>query len=249
VSASNKPPFNTALNDRYKIIKEKGQFDFKQIARVAIALLKANIWPLISASSVIVFTVLAFALLIANSFPLEELTGMPAQQQGILDIAMIIIVAPLSAGLSVMGINIARRQKVTMTDIFKFVSWVLPLALAQLLISVLVQLGLAVLIIPGLYVFVASTFTLPLIADKKMGVLQAVMASCRAVNQYLLSFIVLFVIFLVLFLLSIFTFGLGFLVIMPLYFVVTGLLYTTIFDTAEDQQALTGDRQESTFDA
>ena len=75
------------------------------------------------------------------------------------------------------------------------------------------------------------------------------MASCRAVNQYLLSFIVLFVIFLVLFLLSIFTFGLGFLVIMPLYFVVTGLLYTTIFDTAEDQQALTGDRQESTFDA
>lgn len=249
MSESKQSPKNYALNDRYKILNEKGQFNYSQIARVSLALLKANIWPLISASSVIVFAVLVFALLIANSFPLEELTGMPAQQQGILDIAMIIIVAPLSAGLSVMGINVARRQKVTMTDIFRFVSWVLPLALAQLLISVLVQIGLAVLIVPGLYVFVASTFTLSLIADKKMGVLQAVMASFRAVNHFLLSFVVLFVIFLVLFLLSIFTFGLGFLVIMPLYFVVTGLLYTTIFDTAEDQQALTGVRQESTFDA
>ena len=60
---------------------------------------------------------------------------------------------------------------------------------------------------------------------------------------------VLFVIFLVLFLLSIFTFGLAFLVIMPLYFVVTGMLYTTLFDNAENHQVNESAGQESTFDA
>lgn len=249
MSASKKSPSGQPLNDRYHLINQKGMFDFSQLARVSLQLLKLNLWPFIQASSVIVFVVLAFALIIANSYPLEELTGMPAEQQGILDIAMILVVAPLSAGLSVMGISAARRQTVKMTDMFKFVSWVLPLALAQLLITILVQLGLTILIVPGLYVFVASTFTLPLIADKKRGVLQAIIASCRAVNQFLFSFIVLFVIFLVLFLLSIFTFGLAFLVLMPLYFVVTGLLYTTLFDTADDEQTPVSIRQESTFDA
>ena len=105
------------------------------------------------------------------------------------------------------------------------------------------------LILPGLYLFVATTFTLPLIADKKLGVLQAIITSCKAVNQFILSFIVLFVIFLVLFLLSIFTFGLAFLVIMPLYFVVTGMLYTTLFDTTENHQVNESAGQESTFDA
>ncbi len=236
-------------NDRFNLLNGKGLFDFRKLASTSVNLLKSNFWPIFQACALIILVVFAFAMVISGIYPIEQLTAMPAEQQGILDIAMILIVAPLSAGLSLMGVNIARGNRIKTSDVFRYLSWVLPLALAQLLVTILVQIGLTVLILPGLYLFVATTFTLPLIADKKLGVLQAIITSCKAVNQFILSFIVLFVIFLVLFLLSIFTFGLAFLVIMPLYFVVTGMLYTTLFDTAENHQVNESAGQESTFDA
>ncbi|MBU2976849.1 hypothetical protein [Alteromonas sp. C1M14] len=233
---------------RHQLIQPNGRFNYSWLAKTAFTVLKRSFWPLFQACLAVFFIVVGGALLLVSVFPVSALTNMPPQQQVVIDIVSVLIFAPLTTGLSVMGINAIRGNTINSAQVLRYFPHVLVLALAQLLISVLTQLGFALLIIPGLYILMATTFTLPLIADKNMGMLAALKQSVTAVNQYLLSFIVLFGVFLVLFLVSIASFGLALLIVMPFYFVVMGIIYSALFDDHPSQDNLSKP-QELMFDA
>ena len=110
-------------NDRFNLLNGKGLFDFRKLASISVNLLKSNFWPIFQACALIILVVFAFAMVISGIYPIEQLTAMPAEQQGILDIAMILIVAPLSAGLSLMGVNIARGNRIKTSDVFRYFCW------------------------------------------------------------------------------------------------------------------------------
>ena len=240
--SNNGPLSQTAL------IKTNGQFHFTWLAKTSVEILKRQFSAMLQGCIILLVSVIACGVLLSYFFTIEDMSQLSSSQQGIIDIALILVVAPLTAGISVMGVRAARFQQVKALDIFNYMPLVIVLALAQLLISFVVQIGLILLLLPGIYMLLATTFALPLIADKKLGIFDAILQSCKMVNKFILSFIVLFSAFFVLFLLSLLTFGFALLFVMPLYFVTLGVIYVVLFD--EDGPAdMSSDQQELTFDA
>lgn len=231
-----------------KLVQPNGRFNYIFLGKKAFRVLRQTFWPLFQACLALFFIVLGGALLLVNVFPVAVLAQMPPQQQVIIDIVSVLIFAPLTTGLSMMGINAIRGNLVTSGHVLHYFSMVLVLALAQLLISVMTQVGFTLLVIPGIYIFMATTFTLPLIADKKLTIFSALKLSIAMVNKHLVSFVVLFGIFLLLFLISMVSFGIALLVVMPFYFVVMGIVYSALFDNDPSQESVPKP-QELLFDA
>jgi uncharacterized membrane protein len=89
------------------------------------------------------------------------------------------------------------------------------------------------LVAPAFYVFMATTFTLPLIADKQLTPFTAISLSVRMTNAYLFQMTVIFLIFLALFIGVIITFGFALLWVGPYFFNVKAVLYTELFCSNE----------------
>lgn len=184
-------------------------------------------------------------------FELTEFNELDATRSAIVDITLVLILSPLMAGLMMMGIAKARNESIVIGDLFKWISLTVVLALGSLLTSILFQLGMVMLILPGIYIGIATTFTLPLIADKRLTAVSALILSVRVVNVYFIQFLLFFVISIGLFLFSAFTFGLALIWIFPLYLNAKGILYNQLFgnDKTDDISDSSSDRDTSVFNA
>jgi uncharacterized membrane protein len=107
------------------------------------------------------------------------------------------------------------------------------LALASVCIDILFAIGISLFVIPGFYVFAATTFTLPLIADKKMRPLSAIMYSIKMSNVYIWKMLQLHLIFLAMLFVVLISFGFAYIWIGPLYFNVKAVLYQDLFCVSE----------------
>ncbi|WP_226664417.1 DUF975 family protein [Microbulbifer aggregans] len=129
---------------------------------------------------------------IAISFIAAMITGQsltdPSSGGGLAGIVSNIIVfaatAPLSAGMLMIGIKIARDEQVSGTEVFAHFDKMLPLAIAMVLMYLLLTLGFLLLILPGIYLAIAYLMMTPLIVDKNMGPWQALETSRKAVTKH-----------------------------------------------------------------
>lgn len=172
------------------------------------------------------------------------------EHQSLIEIAAVFVLSPLVAGLYMVGVAQARREPTTVFSMFKYLPLVFVTALTQLIISIIVQLGLVLLIVPGVYVWMASIFSLMLVSDKQMTPIRALILSCKVFNVYWRKLTAVFAVFVLLFLTAPLTFGLSLVWVLPLYFSVFGLLYNDLFggeDSIPKDDAVT--TSESTFDA
>ena len=201
-------------------------------------------------AGMLVLTVIILSIVILSQllgFELSEFNQLDATRSAIVDITLVLILSPLMAGLMMMGIAKARNKTVQIGDLFKWISITVVLALGSLLSSILFQLGLALLIVPGIYIGIASTFTLPLIADKQLTAVSALILSIRVVNVYFMQFLIFFLISMALFLFAAFTFGLALIWILPLYLNAKGVLYNQLF--GDDEPETNSDVDNSVFNA
>lgn len=163
----------------------------------------------------------------------------------ILNIVVTLVIWPFLAGVEMMGVLQSIGMKVKATLIFTFLkrgSWV---AICALLTSILISLGIQLLVIPGIFLGVTLSLTIPLVVEKKMTPMQAINISIRALRfkffQILGIYFFLLVIFIALTLplfilgdssvafiaIVLFFFGLSYLA--PLFYCVKGILYREIF--------------------
>ncbi|WP_147291843.1 hypothetical protein [Alteromonas aestuariivivens] len=241
---------SAAQSNLARALSGKYQFNLKSVFLRSNDLVRQYLWVLLPACFLVIAAVMLVAVMMVQSMNITDVTQISPATQGMMDVVLILLMAPLVTGLMMMGVHCARRERLRALDLFRYLPLILPLALAQLLISILTQFGLALLVLPGLYVFMASVFTLPLIADKRLPVSQALLLSCRVVNKYLGYFVVVFLSFAALFLLSVVTLGLALIWIVPLYYTTLGTLYEDLFGNGEppsSQPAAAED--ESRFDA
>lgn len=247
MSESTPPPQNNlqrALNGEY-------DFSIASIFGRANEMVKLH-YPLLMSGCAVLILICALLLgILFSQYPVETLQNMSPEQQIMLDIAGVFLTAPIITGLILLSARLSAGGQGQFSQLFQYIPSVLVLAIGQLLISMLVQLGLWLLLLPGIYLFVASSFTLPLIADKKLSIVTALILSCRVVNKYLLGFAGLFAVFILLAVLVVFTLGVALLWVMPLYYAALGLLYQDLF--AQDGQPAApkavATQRESTFDA
>lgn len=93
------------------------------------------------------------------------------------------ISACASAGLFVMAISRARGQSIRGAMVLDQIKLWWPLFVVTLAISLAVMLGLFLLIIPGIYLAVSYMFAVPLVADKHLGVWEAMETSRQTVSR------------------------------------------------------------------
>ncbi|MEI6893919.1 MAG: hypothetical protein V5789_04650 [Colwellia sp.] len=168
-----------------------------------------------------------------------------------INVIVTIAVWPFIAGIEMMGVYHAINKPTQTKMVFSFLhrgSWV---ALCALLTSVLVSLGIQLLIIPGILLAVMLSLTAPLVVEKKLSPVQAIVISIKALRFKLMPLLAIYVVMffsLVFILLPLallmestfaplaimaFLFGLSYLV--PWYYNVKGILYREIFGVFVDE--------------
>jgi hypothetical protein len=168
-----------------------------------------------------------------------------------INVIVTISVYPFIAGIEMMGVFHAINKPTQSKMLLSFLhrgSWV---ALSALLTSLLISIGFELLIIPGVLLAVLLSLTLPLVVEKKMTPMQAIVISVKAlrfkIGPLLIIYLVLFMSFISLIIpiallinsslapLAVMVFLFGFTYLAPWYYNVKGILYREIFGVFVDE--------------
>lgn len=139
------------------------------------------------------------------------------------------VMYPFIAGINMVGIRQAAGQPVRFAEVFSHFGRTLPLLLAAILMGILVSIGYSLFILPGIYLSIALMLTVPLIVERKLSAWQAIVTSCRAINQHWFKVFFLYVVLGIILTLSMIPLCLGLIWTFPMFIVAQGVLYRTIF--------------------
>ncbi|WP_226648858.1 hypothetical protein [Microbulbifer variabilis] len=141
----------------------------------------------------------------------------------------IIAAAPLAAGMTMIGIKIARGEQTSGTEVFSYFDKIVPLAVATILMYLLVFLGSLLLVIPGIYLLIAYLLAMPLIADRNLGPWQALETSRKAISKNWFSFFGLMIVLLLIYMAGGLALLIGLIWALPLCSIAYGVAYRKIF--------------------
>lgn len=136
---------------------------------------------------------------------------------------------PFFAGLNMVGIRRAAGQPFSFNEIFSHFGSLVPLLIAAVLMMVLIYLGMILLLIPGIYLAVAYMLAIPLIVERGLSPWQAMEASRKAITQHWFKVFGLFLLLGLIVMVSAIPLGIGLIWTIPLFVMVMGVLYRTIF--------------------
>jgi len=255
-------------------IKQDYDFDIAAIFKRALKLSEQNYWLLLQAIIFIIGVTLVMFMIFFDAYEitsieqyLDPATAPTPGQQIVLQLTQVFLLTPLWTGVSMVAIFYARsaikknqkneesyQYKGKLSDIFWYYKLTLRLSVAALIISVATTIGINLLILPGIYIYIGATFTMPLLADKKLGPISAIVFSFKAVNMYLQKVVLLHAVFLILMILSL---GLGYFWLGPLYFNMKAIIYQDLFCESapeiEEEPAMSAEQDDGTekgvFDA
>ena len=163
----------------------------------------------------------------------------------LLNVVVTIAVWPFVGGVEMMGVMnaIGMKTDVKMTFAFlKRASWVV---LCALFTSIFISLGFQLFVLPGIFLAVTLSLTIPLVIEKKMTPMKAIILSIQTLRfKFLSLFILYFILFMSLIMLFlplallmessfaplgivIFLLGISFLA--PLFYNAKGIVYREIF--------------------
>jgi hypothetical protein len=163
----------------------------------------------------------------------------------LLNVVVTVAIWPFMAGVEMMGVQHAVGMATNAKMTFAFLSRASWVVLCALLTSVLISVGIQLFLIPGIFLAVTLSLTVPLVIEKKMMPMKAITVSIKALRfkffplltlySLLLSSLVVLLIPLVLLLESsvaplgivIFLIGISFLA--PLFYNVKGIIYREVF--------------------
>jgi len=163
----------------------------------------------------------------------------------LLNVVVTVAIWPFMAGVEMMGVQHAVGMKTNVKMIFAFLTRASWVVLCALVTSVLISVGFQLFILPGIFLAVTLSLTVPLVIEKKMMPMKAIVLSVKALRYkffslltlyslLLSSLIVLIVPFILLLESSvaplgivIFLVGISFLA--PLFYNVKGIIYREVF--------------------
>ena len=134
-----------------------------------------------------------------------------------------------TAGLLLMGIRKVAGEQISWKMVFKGFSCAGKLIIATILQSLLVSIGFLLLILPGIYLAVGYTMTLPLIMDKGLSPWQAMEMSRKAVHKVWWKVVGLLIVMGVIFVVSLIPLGIGLIWTWPMFIIVAGFVYLQLF--------------------
>ena len=137
------------------------------------------------------------------------------------------------SGLINIGIRRVRSQSFSWTLVFSGFSRLGSILLAGLLMLLLIVSGLFLLVLPGIYLAVGYSLTLPLIMDRGVGPWKAMEMSRQTIHGKWWQVFTAYLLMYLLYILSMIPFGLGMIWTVPMFFILTAVLYRVLFGLDE----------------
>lgn len=132
-------------------------------------------------------------------------------------------------GLAVLGLAFARRQEARIEMLFEGFKHFIPSIIAYIIVSVLTFLGILLFIVPGVVLALGLSMTFFIMAeDRSISAIDAVKKSWDMMEGHKMKFFKIVLRIIGLGLLCILTLGIGFLLLVPYYYTLTGLFYDDI---------------------
>lgn len=233
-----------SLNGEYK-------FDIQALFKDGWALTQSSKWVIIQMAVVTLVLAMLIVVLIFQVMGIQTMEDLSDRTQLSINMVVTGLMAPLVASLMMAAMKHSLGVKSQVSDITKQLPKTLPLAFTSLLVALLVNMGLLLFIIPGLYLSIAAGFAILLVADKNLAPVQSILLSIKVVNVYWLDFVKLNLIFLALFVVVILTFGIAIIWVAPLYYHIKGILYRDLFGAlpSSDGETKGSQNDQSTFEA
>jgi hypothetical protein len=205
------------------------KLDLKALAKEAWMLSQKAKSGLLQGAMIIVLLGLLLISGLQHLFDVDDWAAAPANVRLILQISLTILTAPFVAAMLMMGISHSVGEKPSFSLVLKKVINSALVILLALLVSVLVDLGFALFLLPGIYLGLATGFSMMLYIEKQLPPSQAILQSIKVFNCYWPQLSLFYVITIILFTLGMFTFGFAYIWIIPFYFNFKGVLYRELF--------------------
>ncbi len=138
------------------------------------------------------------------------------------------IAAPFYAGYSIVAFKIMLQEPFQFSDFFRGFTYFLPLFLASLASSVLVAIGFAFLLLPGIYLAVSYMFTTFLVIDYRMEFWQAMEISRKIISRNWFAFLLFALVLCFINVLGALALGIGLLVTLPVTSCAVAIAYKEI---------------------
>jgi len=209
-------------------LKGESTFDAESVLKEGWEITKNGKSVLLLGTMLIVWICVGFFIFVSQFVDFENPIELPPMTRVLIDVSLTVLLAPFLAALEMTGISNSIRALSKPSFIFHFVPKTLILSAASVLVGAVVQFGLALFIVPGLYLLIATSFTIPLILDKGMNPFQAMSTSIKIVNRRWLEFLKVFGFFGLLGMLTAITFGIALIWTLPFYYNVKGVLYREV---------------------
>jgi uncharacterized membrane protein len=181
---------------------------------------------------IIVGMILAFAPLINavsdESVPQDSL-GTSIFQVYAIYFAVILLVMPMMAGLFMMGLKRATDQDVSIGIMFSYYRKLIPILLLMIVSGILIEVGFLLLLIPGIYLCIAYSLSMLLIADKNLSFWSAMETSRKAITHKWFTVFGVMVLLWVINVIGMIPLGIGLIWTLPMTFVAFGIMYRNIF--------------------
>ncbi|MFK0571352.1 hypothetical protein [Endozoicomonas sp.] len=151
----------------------------------------------------------------------------------IIELIMLAITTPLWAGIYMIGLRRAVNAPIRAGQVLDYFSKTLPLFGLYLLMLVLMLIGFALLVIPGIYLFIAYMLAIPLMVDKKMGIWEALETSRKAITKRWFTVFGLTLVIMLINFVAMLPLGLGLIWTVPMSTIAFGILYRNIFGCSQ----------------
>ncbi len=176
------PPGANAKAMAEEILARDYTLNIRSCLRRGWGLLRGNFWPLVGVTA-LVFALLGFVTAIGGASIQHGPAGHNSAE--ITSVLAMVVWGPLMGGLCLYYLKKTRGEIATVETVFSgFSNHFLHLFLAGFVAGVLTWLGFLCLILPGIYLLIAWSFTLPLVIDKQLDFWSAMELSRKVTTKH-----------------------------------------------------------------
>ena len=232
-----------------------GQYDFdiKRLFMRAGEASRSNMGLILKCIFIAFFIALALTMVFFQIYEIEtveQFESVPIETRYLFQMILECLIAPMLVGLTMIGVKSERKQAVSFSVLWSYYPIFIFIASATLMVALLSQLGFTLFLPIGIYVLITTMFVQPLVADRAMSPLAALILSIKVSNKYLVKLAICYLAFFAMLVFVMITFGFALIWVGPLFFNFKGILYNDLFGGDEHTQSSPQHSDEEThFDA
>jgi uncharacterized membrane protein len=198
---------------------------------------KGVIWAGSAVMYLVILVIVAGGVFLLSSVAREPATLTQAIGSALFQTVTDLLSILFTAGLFLMGIKRAAGETIHWKMIFKGFSCAGKIVVTTILQFILISIGFLLLILPGIYLIVGYTMTIPLIIAKGVSPWQAMEMSRKAVHKIWWKVMGIYCIMVLIFMVSFIPLGIGLIWTWPMFIILVGVIYQHLFGEEKEKRS------------